>query len=68
MKEKKKDVATPGFEPSSRPTSENVRRLTTRPCDLSKLIALKYFSLPFTLFEPYGAVFYHEFKDTFEEK
>ena len=36
--------------------------LTTGPCDhcsdnSSKLIVLKYFSLPFTLFEPYGAVF-----------
>ena len=37
-------------------------RTTTGPCDhcaeyMSKLIVLKYFSLLFTLFEPYGAVF-----------
>ena len=37
-------------------------RTTTGPCDhcaeyRSKLIVLKYFSLLFTLFEPYGAVF-----------
>ena len=43
-------------------SSEKVRLPTTKPCDycsdyLSKLIVLKYFSLPFTLFEPYGAVF-----------
>ena len=65
MKEKKMEVDTPGLEPSCTPTSssEKVRPLTTGPCDhcadnLSKSIAeLKYFSLPFTLFEPYGAVF-----------
>ena len=39
-----------------------MRPLTTGPCDHRtdnslKLIVLKYFSLPFTLFEPYGAVF-----------
>ena len=39
-----------------------VRLLTTRPCghytnETVKLILLKYLSLPFTLFEPYGAVF-----------
>ena len=43
-------------------SSEKVQPLTTGPCDhcaeyLSKLIELKYFSLLFTLFEPYGAVF-----------
>ena len=64
MKEKKMEVDTPGLEPSCTPTSssEKVRPLTTGPCDhcadnSSKLIAMKYFSLPFTLFEPYGAVF-----------
>ena len=39
-----------------------MRCLTTRPCDHYtdrdvKFIVLKYFSLPFTLFEPCGAVF-----------
>ena len=43
-------------------SSEKVRPLTTEPCNhyaeyVSKLIVLKYFSLLFTLFEPYGAVF-----------
>ena len=61
MKEKKMEVDTPGLKPSCTPTSssEKVRPLTTGPCDYnsSKLIALKYFYLPFTLFEPYGAVF-----------
>ena len=63
-KKKEKKVDTPGLEPSCTPTSssEKVRPLTTGPCDhctdnSSKLIVLKYFSLPFTLFEPYGAVF-----------
>ena len=58
------EVDTPGLEPSCTPTSssEKVWPLTTGPCDhcadnSSKLIVLKYFSLPFTLFEPYGAVF-----------
>ena len=41
---------------------KKVRRLTTGPYDHCtnksvKLIVLKYFSLPFTLFEPCGAVF-----------
>ena len=64
MKEKKKEVDTPGLEPSCTPTSssEKVQPLTTGPCDHcahnpSKLIVLKYFSLQITLFEPYGAVF-----------
>ena len=61
MKEKtKKDEATPGFEPSCPPTtsSEKVRLPTTRPCDYcAELIVLKYFYLPFTVFEPCGAVF-----------
>ena len=58
------EVDTPGLEPNCTPTSysEKVRRLITWPCDhctdnSSKLIVLKYFSLPFTLLEPYGAVF-----------
>ena len=39
-----------------------MRSLTTGPCDhyaycFLKLIVLKYLSPPFTLFEPYGAVF-----------
>ena len=58
------EVDTPGLEPSCTPTSssEKVRPLTTGPCyhcadNSLKLIVLKYFSLPFTLFEPYGAVF-----------
>ena len=47
MKDKKKpEVATGGFEPASQlPPAKIVRPLT------------KYLSLPFTLFEPYGAVF-----------
>ena len=65
MKEKKNmEVDTLGLEPSCTPTSSSkkVRNLTTGPCDhcadnSSKLIVLNYFSLPFTLFEPYGAVF-----------
>ena len=64
MKGKKKEVATQGYEYSCTPTSssEKVQPLTTGPCDhcaeyMSKLIVLKYFSLLFTLFEPYGAVF-----------
>ena len=41
---------------------KKVRLLNTGPCDHCtvlnvKLIVLKYFSLPFTLFEPCGAVF-----------
>ena len=41
---------------------KKVRPLTTGPCDnyanqWLKVIVLKYFSLPFTLFEPCGAVF-----------
>ena len=55
---------TSGLEPCCTPTSSSkkVRNLTTGPCDhcadnSSKLIVLNYFSLPFTLFEPYGAVF-----------
>ena len=62
MKEKKNGSRQK--EPSCTPTSssEKVRPLTTGPYDhctdnSSKLIVLKYFSLPFTLFEPYGAVF-----------
>ena len=64
MKEKKKlDIAKPGFNPAPQLSpAKKVRLLTTGPrehCvvyDL-KLIVLKYLSLPFTLFEPYGAVF-----------
>ena len=63
MKEKKMEVVTPGFEPAPQlPLAKKVRLLTTRLCDrctslLLKLIVLKYLSLPFTLFEPYGTVF-----------
>ena len=47
------EVATPGFEPPPQ---------LPGPCDHYtnrgvKLIVLEYFSLPFTLFEPCGAVF-----------
>ena len=53
----------PGFEPAFQPPlAKKVRSLTTGPCDrfailFRKLTVLKYLSLPFTLFEPYGAVF-----------
>ena len=63
MKEKKKTkkklyVASPGFEPTPQlPPAQEVRQQTTGPCGHHtiyhvKLIILKYFSLPFTLFEP----------------
>ena len=57
------EVATPGCEPTPHlPLAVKVTVLTTRPCDhytnsVVKLIVLKYLSLPFTLFELYGAVF-----------
>ena len=60
---KKMEVAMPGFKSSPQPPpAKKVRLLTTGPCDNYtkqhvKLIVLKYFSLPFTLFEPCGAVF-----------
>ena len=63
MKEKKLEVARPGFEPAPQlPPAKEGRLLTTGQCEhlqihFVKLIALKYLSLPFTLFEPYGAVF-----------
>ena len=64
IEKKKTEVDTSGLEPSCTPTSSSkkVRLLTTGPWDhctdnSSKLIVLKYFSLPFTMFEPYGAVF-----------
>ena len=63
MKEKKPEVATPGFEPAPQlPAAKEGRLLTIGPCEhlqvyLLKLMVWKYFSLLFTLFEPYGAVF-----------
>ena len=60
---KKPEVAKGGFEPASQlPPAKIVLPLTSGPRDryslcFSKLIILKYLSLPFTLFEPYGAVF-----------
>ena len=67
IKEKKQtnklQVAKQGFEPAPQlPPAEKVRLLTTGPCDHCtnrsvKLILLQYCSLPFTLFEPCGAVF-----------
>ena len=43
------------FEPAPQhPPAKKVRPLTTGPCDQ---IVLKHFSLPFTMFESYGAVF-----------
>ena len=60
---KELEDATPGFEPAFQlPPAKKVRPLTTEPCDhfailRRKLTVLKYLSLPFTLFEPYGAVF-----------
>ena len=68
------EVATPGFEPAPQlPPAKKQQFPTTRPCDhctnrLLKLIVLKYLSLPFTLFEPYGAVFNMDSKIQFEEK
>ena len=51
-KRKKMQVAPPGFEPAPQ---------LPGPCDhcaiRTLIIILKYFSLPFTLFEPCGAVF-----------
>ena len=58
MKENKMEVATPGFEPAPQlPPAKKIRFLTTRPRDHYSNLLLKYLSLPFTLFEPYGAVF-----------
>ena len=71
---KKMEVATLGLEPAPQlPPAKKVRFLTTRPCDhytirMSKLTVLKYLSQPFTLFEPYGAVFIMNSKIQFEEK
>ena len=51
------------FEPAlQHPPAKKVRPLITGPCDHGaevslKLIVLKNFSLPFTMFEPCGAVF-----------
>ena len=50
-------VALPGFKPPAQKV-----RPHTMPCDhfricTIRLIMLKYFSLPLTLFEPCGAVF-----------
>ena len=57
MKKKKMEVATPGFDlhpnflkPKSA-ASDHYTKISL------KLIVLKYFSLPFTLFEPCRAVF-----------
>ena len=57
MKKKKMEVATPGFDlhpnflkPKSA-ASDHYTKISL------KLIMLKYFSLPFTLFEPCRAVF-----------
>jgi len=62
MKEKKNEkklyVASSGFEPTPQlPPAQEVRQQTTGPCGqctiyYMKLMILKYFSLPFTLFEP----------------
>ena len=74
MKEKKMEVVTLGFQPAPQlPLAKKVRLLTTRLCDrctslLLKLIVLKYLSLPFTLFEPYGTVFIMNSKIQFEKK
>ena len=64
MKEKKNGSRHVGVGTQLHPNflQRKSRPLTTGPCDHctdnpSKLIVLKYFSLPFTLFEPYGAVF-----------
>ena len=52
-----KKEAPPGFEPAPRlPIEQKVKPRTTGPCDYCticpvKLIVLKYFCLPFTLFE-----------------
>ena len=61
--QKKKGICPPGFNPAPQlsPT-QKVSPYKTEPCDCftvgsSKLIESKYFSLPFTLFEPCGAVF-----------
>ena len=51
---------------------KKVRSLTTRPCGhyttkMVKLVLLKYLSLPFTLFERYGAVFIMNSKNSSNE-
>ena len=64
-KNQKLQVASPGFEPApQRPPAKKVRPQTTRPCGHCAMcgvkcgeIPLKYFSLPFKLFEPCGTVF-----------
>ena len=69
MKENKIEVATPGFEPAPQlPPAKKMRFLTTRPRNHYSNLLLKYLSLPFTLFEPYGAVFIMNSKIQFEEK
>ena len=69
MKENKMEVATPGFEPAPQlPPAKKMRFLTTRPRNHYSNLLLKYLSLPFTLFEPYGAVFIMNSKKQFEEK
>ena len=63
MKKKNQQFAPPGFEPAPRlPPSPNGRPYGTGPSDYcrdyhGKLMVQKYFSLPFTPFEPCGAVF-----------
>ena len=51
MKEKKMQVASPGFEPAPQlPPVKKVRPQTTGSCGHCEvLIILKYFSLPFTV-------------------
>ena len=74
MKEEKMEVVMPGFEPAPQLSlAKKVRPLTTQLCDRCtslplKLIVLKYLSLPFTLFEPYGTVFIMNSKIQFEKK
>ena len=63
QKEQQLEVALPVFEPAPQLTPvQRVMLHTMGPWDhctvcFLKLIQLKYFSLPFTLFEPCGAVF-----------
>ena len=72
MKEKKtnKNRSSPAKIWTCSPTSSSAKSCTGTydhwKNNVLTFIVLKYFSLPFTLFEPCGAV-YHEFKDTFEE-
>ena len=60
MKEKKMEVDKPSHLNFLQRTNAASDHWAMRPLSAhnsSKLIVLKYFSLPFTLFEPYGAVF-----------